>query len=548
MALDRTASDRTALAPEYAAQQPASDAGWFWGRAESAPDRTAVVDADGREWTAGEFGARANQLSHALRAAGVAPAESIVVACRNSADYLALQLAAGQVGIYLVPTGVHQSRREFAHVIGDSGARLVFVDEVSAAAAGSAAADCGLASDRVVGVPAADGARPLAELVDGMPTTGPADRVAGRYMYYTAGTTGSPKGVVVPATELSPEQDADGWVPSFATGFDFVPFEGVHLVTGPLYHRGPGIWALVALHLGHTVVLMRKFDPENMLELIDRYRVTSTHIVPTVFHRMLQLPEERRTAYDTSSLQQVLHAAAPCPVHVKRKMIAWLGPVLWEYYGSTEGGGTMVRPEEFEAHPGSVGRPWLGARVRITDDERNELPHGQEGTIWISNGTQFYYRGDEDKTAAAWDGDWFTVGDVGHLDENGWLFIGDRRSDLIISGGVNVYPAEVEGALLAHPLVADAAVVGMPDEEWGQRVTAVVEPRPEADEATLADGLLEHCRRELAGPKVPRRFVLLGAMPRNEIGKVSRRRLRDSLLAAAAAGGGDDGDGDKELT
>ncbi|MGY1723500.1 AMP-binding protein [Blastococcus sp. SYSU DS0533] len=521
------------LAPEYAAQQPGSDAGWFWGGAERAPDRIAVVDVDGRQWAAGEFGERVNQLSHALRAAGAGRAESIVVASRNSADYLALELAAGQIGVYLVPTGVHQTRREFAHVIGDSGARLVFVDDDSAAAAVPAAADCGLPGERVVGLPAAQGARPLAELLVDMPTGRPEGRVAGRYMYYTAGTTGSPKGVVVPATDLSPEEDADGWVPTFATGFDFVPFDGVHLVTGPLYHRGPGIWALVSLHLGHTVVLMRRFDPETMLELIARYRVTSTHIVPTVFHRMLQLPEERRARYDTSSLRQVLHAAAPCPVHVKRRMIEWFGPVLWEYYGSTEGGGTMVRPEEFEDHPGSVGRPWPGARVRITDDQRSELPSGHEGTIWISNGTRFHYRGDEGKTAAAWDGEWFTVGDVGHLDEDGWLFIGDRRSDLIISGGVNVYPAEVEGVLLAHPLVADAAVVGLPDDEWGERVTAVVEPRPEVTEpAALEADLLAHCRRELAGPKVPRRLAFVDALPRNEIGKVSRRGLREALLGA----------------
>jgi long-chain acyl-CoA synthetase len=519
------------VAPEYAAQQPGSDAGWFWGLAEREPDRTAVVDVDGRVWTAGEFGARVNQLAHAMRAAGAGATDCVVVACTNSADYLALELAAGQIGVYLVPTGVHQTAREFAHVLSDSGARLLFVDAVSAAAAVEAAATCGLGPDAIIGVPEATGARPVAEFLAGHPTSRPEDRLAGRYMYYTAGTTGSPKGVVVPATTATPEEDADGWVPSFATAFDFVPFEGVHLVTGPLYHRGPGIWALVTLHLGHTIVLMKKFDPETMLQLVDRHRVTSSHIVPTVFHRMLQLPVERRAAYDTSSLQQILHAAAPCPVHVKRAMIEWLGPVLWEYYGSTEGGGTMVRPEEFEAHPGSVGRPWPGAAVRITDEARTPLPAGEEGTIWISNGTRFTYRGDEDKTAAAWDGDWFTVGDVGRLDEDGWLYIGDRRSDLVISGGVNVYPAEVEGVLLAHPMVADAAVVGMPDDEWGQRVTAVVEPRPEApDAATLEADLLAHCKRELAGPKVPRRVVFVGAMPRNEIGKVSRKRLRETLL------------------
>jgi long-chain acyl-CoA synthetase len=520
----------TALPSEYAGQLPASAAGWFWGIARSHPDRTAIVDVDGTAWTFGEYGARVDRLSHALRAAGAGRGDRITAVLRNRADYLALQLAAGQIGVYFVPAGVHLTRRELAHIVGDSRSVLVFAEESTWDAASGAARDCGLEPDKVIDAAALD------RFIDGMPATPPDDRVAGRYMYYTAGTTGSPKGVVVPPTDLSPEEDADGWVPPFATAFDFVPFEGVHLVTGPLYHRGPGIWALVTLHLGHTIVLMSKFDPEKMLELIDLHKVTSSHIVPTVFFRMLQIPEERRARYDTSSLQQILHAAAPCPVHVKRAMIDWLGPVLWEYYGSTEGGGTMVRPEEFEAHPGSVGRPWPGAKILITDESRRPLPPGEDGLIWISNGTRFRYGGDEGKTSAAWDGEWFTVGDIGRLDAGGWLYLGDRRSDLIISGGVNVYPAEVEDVLLAHPLVADVAVVGVPDEEWGERVTAFVEPRPDAPPAAeLEEALAGHCKENLAGPKRPRRFEFLRSLPRNEIGKISRRSLREGLIRAEAA-------------
>lgn len=526
------------VAEEYSRYRPVSDRGWFWGIAAAEPDRPAVVDVDGTTWSAGRLLARTHQLSHALRAAGVGAGDSVTVVLKNRADYLALELATGQGGVYLVPAGVHLTAAELTHVVGDSASRLVFADDVSIGAAREAVASLGLGDSAIVGVDLTDDSAGLASIEDfvrDQPTSAPDDRAAGRYMYYTAGTTGSPKGVVVPATTATPEEDADGWVPVFATAFDFTPFDGVHLVTGPLYHRGPGIWALVTLHLGHTIVLMRSFDPEAMLRLVDRHRVTSSHIVPTIFHRMLQLPEDVRRTYDVSSLTQVLHAAAPCPVHVKRAMIAWLGPVLWEYYGSTEGGGTMVRPEEFEDHPGSVGRPWPGARVRITDEDRRPLPAGEEGTIWISNGTTFHYRGAEDKTRASWDGEWFTVGDVGHLDADGWLFIGDRRSDLVITGGVNVYPAEVEDALLAHPWVADAAVVGLPDDEWGQRVTAVVEPRPEApSEAELREALDAHCHVALTGPKVPRRYVFVDAMPRNEIGKVSRGRVRDGLVAAEA--------------
>ena len=518
------------LAPEYASQQSAADAGWCWGICESRPERLAVVDVDGTEISFGELGERVNQISHGFAAGGVGPGDCVTVVLKNRADFLALKLAAGQSGVYLVPAGVYSTRRELAHVIGDSQSRLVFADEVSMDAVVGASDDLGLEDDQVIMMDPVGSRRSMAEFLGGSPTSKPERRVGGRYMYYTSGTTGAPKGVVVPATPRTPEEDTAAWAAGFASSFDFVPFEGVHLVAGPLYHRGPGLWALVSLHLGHTVVLMRKFDPETMLRLVQRYRVTSSHIVPTVFHRMLQLPDHVRERYDVSSLRQVLHAAAPCPVHLKRAMIGWLGPVLWEYYGSTEGGGAIVRPEEFERHPGSQGRPWPGARLRITDDARQPVPAGVEGTIWISNGTRFSYRGDEAKTRAAWDGEWFTVGDIGHIDPHGWLYLADRRSDLIISGGVNVYPAEVEGVLLAHPFVADAAVVGVPDAEWGQRVVAVVEPRPEAPESdSLAEELTRHCRAELTGPKVPREYRLVSVLPRNEIGKVSRARLRDSL-------------------
>jgi long-chain acyl-CoA synthetase len=237
-------------------------------------------------------------------------------------------------------------------------------------------------------------------------------------------------------------------------------------------------------------------------------------------------------------LRQILHAAAPCPIHIKRAMVDWMGPVLWEYYGSTEGGGTVVAPDEWEKHPGSVGRPWSGARIRITDDDRSELPPGQEGTIWISNGTRFSYHNDTVATDEAWDGDWFTVGDIGHLDQDGWLYIADRRADLVISGGVNVYPAEVESCLLMHPLVGDAAVVGLPDPEWGQRVIAVVEPRGEAPGSDeLRVELDRHCREGLAGPKVPRDYFFVEHMSRNETGKVSRRRIVEELTASGLKAG-----------
>jgi long-chain acyl-CoA synthetase len=513
-------------------QRPASEAGWFWGIARERPEALAVVDADERRWTFGQLADLVDRLSRGLSRAGLGDGDVITVVLRNCVEYLALELAVGQSGIYLVPAATALTSDELTHLITDSGSSLVFADAATAPTALGAAASSGLPATRVIGVGAPEGTVDLADFLAGLPASPPTERAAGRYLYYTAGTTGSPKGVLVPRSLVTPEEDADNWVPPFAEAFGFEPFRGVHLVTGPLYHRGPGIWALVTLHLGHTIVLMRRFDPTRMLHLVECYGVTSSHIVPTVFHRMLQLPQEAREAYDLSSLEQVLHAAAPCPVHVKRAMTDWFGPVLWEYYGSTEGGGTMVRPDEWDAHPGSVGRPWPNAAIRITDEQRSPVPAGTEGTIWISNGTSFTYRGDEQKTRDSWDGDWFTVGDIGHVDAEGWLYLGDRRADLIISGGVNVYPAEVEGVLLAHPEVADAAVFGVPDDEWGQRVAAVIEPRPgtRPDDA-FRDALVAHGREHLAGYKVPRDISFVAAMPRNEIGKVSRRRLRDSVLS-----------------
>jgi long-chain acyl-CoA synthetase len=274
---------------------------------------------------------------------------------------------------------------------------------------------------------------------------------------------------------------------------------------------------------------MERFDAEGALRLVERHRVTTTHMVPTQFHRLLLLPEEVRRRYDTSSLRHVLHAAAPCPVDVKRRMLEWWGPVIYEYYGATEGGGTLVGPEEWLARPGTVGRAWGGgAEVRILDDEGKELPPGEIGTVYLKVLQDFRYEGDPEKTRASRRGDFFTVGDVGYLDADGYLFLCDRKIDMIISGGVNVYPAEVEAALFAHPKVGDAAVFGIPDPEWGERVLAVIEPAPGvAPGPELAAELLDFCRSRLAHYKCPRSVEFSAALPRDPNGKLYKRRLRD---------------------
>ena len=305
-------------------------------------------------------------------------------------------------------------------------------------------------------------------MLAGQPDGPPTDRVAGQFMQYTSGTTGRPKAV----QRALPSFDPETWVQVFSGNllrYDIEPGgDAVHLVTSPMYHMSPLSFGYFSAHFEHPVVLMERWDAEEALRLIQRYRVTDTAMVPTQLHRLLQLPTEVRARYDVSSLRQVIHAAAPCPPELKRRLFDWLGPVIYEFYGATEGGGTIAKPQDWLAHPGTVGRPWQGAEVKILDDDGHEVPPGTVGTVYMKlMGGDFRYKGDPEKTTANRRGDFFTVGDMGELDEDGFLYLRDRKIDMIISGGVNIYPAEVEAALLSHRAVGDAAVFGIPDEAWG---------------------------------------------------------------------------------
>ncbi len=312
----------------------------------------------------------------------------------------------------------------------------------------------------------------------------------------------------------------------------------MHLVTSPMYHMAPLSFGYFSAHFEHTLVLMEKWDAERALQLIQRYGVTDTHMVPTQLHRLMQLPDDVRSRYDVSSLRQVIHAAAPCPIDLKRRLFAWLGPVIYEFYGATEGGGTIAKPHEWLAHPGTVGTPWPGADVKVLDDDGHEVPPGTVGTVYLKlMGGDFRYKGDPDKTTANRHGDFFTVGDMGELDEDGFLYLRDRKIDMIISGGVNIYPAEVEAALLSHPAVGDAAVFGIPDEEWGEQVKAVVEPAAGYGASpALATELQAHCAEFLAKYKCPRSIDFTEAMPRDPNGKLYKRRLRDPYWEASERG------------
>jgi long-chain acyl-CoA synthetase len=348
-------------------------------------------------------------------------------------------------------------------------------------------------------------------------------------MLYSSGTTGHPKGILreLPAIGLdepSPSVELLRFIFGFREGMTY-------LSPAPLYHSAPCASASVALRLGATVIVMERFDPEQWLALVERYRVTHCQMVPVMFNRLLRLPAEVRARYDTSSLECIVHAAAPCPVQVKQAMIDWLGPVITEYYGATEGNGfTFCTTAEWLAHPGTVGRPIFG-ELLIVDGEGRECPTGADGTIWFGGATAFQYFDDPVKTAESRssDGTASTVGDVGHLDADGYLYLTDRKSYMIISGGVNIYPQETENVLSAHPAVADVAVIGVPNEDLGEEVKAVVQlVDPAAAGPGLAQDLIAYCRDRLAHFKCPRTVDFVPELPRSETGKLYKRVLRDA--------------------
>ncbi|CAM5501850.1 Acyl-CoA synthetase OS=Streptomyces cyaneofuscatus OX=66883 GN=G3I52_01550 PE=4 SV=1 [Streptomyces cyaneofuscatus] len=371
------------------------------------------------------------------------------------------------------------------------------------------------------------GCRPYADLLDGHPAAPPEDRTLGWVMNYTSGTTGRPRGIRRPLPGKLPEETYLG---GFLGIFGIRPFDdNVHLVCSPLYHTAVLQFASAALHIGHPLVLMDGWSPDEMLRLIDTHRCTHTHMVPTQFHRLLALPDEVKARYDVSSMRHAIHGAAPCPDHVKRAMIDWWGSCVEEYYAASEGGGAFATAEEWLKKPGTVGKAWPISELAVFDDDGNRLPAGQLGTVYMKMSTGgFSYHKDETKTRTNRIGDFFTVGDLGVLDADGYLFLRDRKIDMIIAGGVNIYPAEIESALLTHPAVADAAAFGIPHADRGEEVKAVVEPAEgyEAGDALAAE-ILAHCEERLAGYKRPRSIDFIAAMPRDPNGKLYKRRLRE---------------------
>ncbi|NRQ33480.1 AMP-binding protein [Nonomuraea sp. NN258] len=503
------------------------------------PDKPAVVMAgSGRIITYRELDAESNRLAHLFRAAGLRPGDHVAFMLANHPLFLAIAWAAHRSGLYYTPISSRLQSDELAYIVNNCGARVFISSADLAEVATSITAGTPAVELRLMLDGTADGFGSYEEAVAGQPATPIADECQGMDMLYSSGTTGRPKGVK-PGLSLAPLTEPNALVHLIQALFAPTG-ESVYLSPAPLYHAAPLRYCMTYQRFGATIVVMERFDPEQYLAAVEDHRVTHSQLVPTMFIKMLKLPEEIRKKYDISSLTHAIHAAAPCPVPVKEQMIDWWGPIIHEYYAGTEGNGFLyVGSQDWLQHKGTVGRALLGI-VHVCDENGDDVPTGEHGTVYFENGPRFEYHGDPDKTRSAQDPKgrgWTTLGDIGHLDADGFLYLTDRRSYMIISGGVNIYPQEAENVLAVHPKVADVAVFGVPDEEMGEQVKAVVQPVDPAEAGPALEAeLIEYCRGRLAHYKCPRSVDFRAELPRHPTGKLYKRLLRDEYWPAGSKG------------
>jgi long-chain acyl-CoA synthetase len=499
--------------------------------AKNTPDKPAYIMAgSGETVTYRELDERSNQGAHLFRSLGLKPGDSVAFFMDNHARYHELLWAAQRSGLQFTAISSKLTEGEVEYIVRDCKAKVLVVSKSLEDIASKLAPLIPDVKLYMVGG-TAPGFESLEEARDKQPNTPVEDETAGSVMLYSSGTTGRPKGVKRIAAEPGPQPiDAPNALTMLGQALYKWSPDSVYLSPAPLYHAAPLGWTMAVHALGGTVVVMEKFDPEDALRLIEKHKVTTAQWVPTHFVRMLKLPEEVRNRYDLSSMTAVFHAAAPCPVPVKEQMIAWWGPIINEYYAGTEGNGLCaINSEEWLIHKGSVGR-CITAQMYICNDEGEPVPPRSEGLVYFTGGGQFEYYGDDKKTAESRNAKgWSTLGDVGWVDEEGYLYLTDRKSFMIISGGVNIYPQEIENLLIGHPKVADVAVVGAPHEEMGEQVVAVIQPANWADAGPeLAAELSGWTRERLSHVKAPRRYDFMEELPRHATGKLYKRLIRDA--------------------
>lgn len=496
--------------------------------AEATPDKPAFIMAgSGETVTYAQLEARSNQVAHLLRSLGIQAGDHIAVYMENHPRFFEICWGAKRAGLYYTAISSYLTADEVAYIVNDSGARLFISTDYKAEVAAAVPAQCPKLEHCLLVGGSIEGFEAYDDAVASQPDNRIDDEIEGTDMLYSSGTTGRPKAIKRPIAGV-PFGEHDG---AFSLLGDAIGLHGgmTYLSPAPLYHAAPLRYNMGSMDRGATSIIMERFDPVRSLELIEQYAVTHSQWVPTMFVRMLKLPEEDRTRHDLSSHETAIHAAAPCPIPVKEAMIDWWGPILMEYYGGTESNGlTLINTEQWLDHRGSVGRAVVGV-PHIVDDDGHECPPGEPGTVYFSDGPGFEYYNDPERTAEAFnDKGWSTLGDIGYLDDDGFLYLTDRQSFMIISGGVNIYPQEIENVLITHPKVADVAVFGVPNQDLGEEVKAVVQPMDMADATeAVAEELTAYARQSLSGLKTPRSIDFMEALPRHATGKLYKRLLKD---------------------